>query len=295
MNQFDIVNELLIWIESNLTESLSIDHVANKSGYTKWHLQRMFKAVTGKNLGSYIRGRQLSKSAIALRLTTLSIIDISYLYQFESQQSFTRAFKQQFGETPARYRKANDWDVTGLLPPISLDTEHSPVANYLYQEEMTLYALTGKYRSTLDSFSQSCTLIREALWKEIIDSNKGLPSTIYGVHNVMPSATASDEQMLFYGIGITAENTNAKLYLFEEIIIEAGLYVKFSYRGPSADFQKFILKLYHTCLPSLGLIKRNGMDIEKYYTDKNIKANELSMNITCDYIIPVRRHERSGY
>ncbi|MGO2369369.1 MAG: helix-turn-helix domain-containing protein, partial [Serratia sp. (in: enterobacteria)] len=37
------IRELLVWIEDNLTNPLSLDIVSAKSGYSKWYLQRMFK------------------------------------------------------------------------------------------------------------------------------------------------------------------------------------------------------------------------------------------------------------
>ena len=61
----------------SLDQPLSLDNVAAKAGYSKWHLQRMFKDVTGQAIGAYIRARRLSKSAVALRLTARPILDIA--------------------------------------------------------------------------------------------------------------------------------------------------------------------------------------------------------------------------
>ena len=80
-------------LEGHLDQPLSLDNVAAKAGYSKWHLQRMFKDVTGHAIGAYIRARRLSKSAVALRLTARPILDIALQYRFDSQQTFTRAFK----------------------------------------------------------------------------------------------------------------------------------------------------------------------------------------------------------
>lgn len=93
MNKTIIIHDLLIWIEENLDMSLTLEDISIKAGYSKWHLQRMFKNITGHNLGSYIRGRRLSECAVALRFTGHSILDIGMQYQFDSQQTFTRAFK----------------------------------------------------------------------------------------------------------------------------------------------------------------------------------------------------------
>lgn len=89
----EVIKELLLWIEVNLEKPLLLDDVAIKSGYTKWHLQRVFKQATGLTLASYIRGRRLTKAATELRLTKLPVLTIALRYQFDSQQSFTRRFK----------------------------------------------------------------------------------------------------------------------------------------------------------------------------------------------------------
>lgn len=47
MDQASIIHDLLDWLESHLDQPLALDNVAAKSGYSKWHLQRMFKEVTG--------------------------------------------------------------------------------------------------------------------------------------------------------------------------------------------------------------------------------------------------------
>ena len=106
MDQAGIIRDLLSWLEGHLDQPLSLDNVAAKAGYSKWHLQRMFKDVTGHAIGAYIRARRLSKSAVALRLTARPILDIALQYRFDSQQTFTRAFKKQFSLTPALYRRS---------------------------------------------------------------------------------------------------------------------------------------------------------------------------------------------
>ncbi|VZQ84375.1 Transposon Tn10 TetD protein [Escherichia coli] len=93
-----VIKDVLLWIEHNLDQSLLLDDVANKAGYTKWYFQRLFKKVTGVTLASYIRARRLTKAAVELRLTKKTILEIALKYQFDSQQSFTRRFKYIFKE-----------------------------------------------------------------------------------------------------------------------------------------------------------------------------------------------------
>lgn len=100
----EVIKSLILWIEEHLDEPLYLDRVAQKSGYSKWYIQRMFKEVTGESTAAYIRSRRLLNAAIALRTTTVKISDIAYHFQFDSQQSFSRTFKKYFQQSPIDYR-----------------------------------------------------------------------------------------------------------------------------------------------------------------------------------------------
>lgn len=90
-----VVNEIVRWLESQLqrNEGIKIDTIADKSGYSKWHLQRVFKELKGCTLGEYVRKRRLLEAAKSLREGNLPILDIALQYGFSSQATFTRIFK----------------------------------------------------------------------------------------------------------------------------------------------------------------------------------------------------------
>ncbi|NZC50379.1 helix-turn-helix domain-containing protein [Escherichia coli] len=103
------------YVDSHIIDqSLLLDDVANKAGYTKWYFQRLFKKVTGVTLASYIRARRLTKAAVELRLTKKTILEIALKYQFDSQQSFTRRFKYIFKVTPSYYRRNKLWELEAM-------------------------------------------------------------------------------------------------------------------------------------------------------------------------------------
>lgn len=59
MDQAGIIRDLLSWLDSHLDQPLSLDNVAAKADYSKWHLQRMFKEVTCHAIGAYISRAQI--------------------------------------------------------------------------------------------------------------------------------------------------------------------------------------------------------------------------------------------
>ena len=48
MNTGAIIQDLIDWIDNHLDSRLDIDTVARRAGYSKWHLQRIFKEHTGQ-------------------------------------------------------------------------------------------------------------------------------------------------------------------------------------------------------------------------------------------------------
>lgn len=100
----DILLQVLEYMEKNIIEGLSVEKVSIISGYSKWHLQRLFKHYFGITLGTYIRHRKLSRSAVLLKQHQGNILDVALASGFASQQCYTRAFKRFFGETPNSFR-----------------------------------------------------------------------------------------------------------------------------------------------------------------------------------------------
>jgi len=93
------------FIESNLTNEITLDDVANHIYVSSYHYQRVFSLTTGITIGDYIRNRRLSLAGQDLLLSKNRIIDIAMKYQYDSQESFTKAFTRFHGITPNSARK----------------------------------------------------------------------------------------------------------------------------------------------------------------------------------------------
>ncbi|WP_249662474.1 helix-turn-helix domain-containing protein, partial [Lysinibacillus fusiformis] len=53
----------------------------------------------------YIRIRRLAMAASYLMYSNVSILTIAFTLQFQSQEAFTRAFKEVYALPPGKYRK----------------------------------------------------------------------------------------------------------------------------------------------------------------------------------------------
>lgn len=100
-----VIDSVTKWIMDNLDQRLSIDDIAVKSGYSKWYLQKLFARYHNETLARYIRKKKLACCVSELKYSNAPIIGLAVKYHFESQQSFTRSFKQMMGCTPLYCRK----------------------------------------------------------------------------------------------------------------------------------------------------------------------------------------------
>lgn len=111
-----LVCALSEWIEQHLGRDISLDEVARYSGYSLWHMQKIFRDTTGMSLGRYIRGRKLTSAAHRLRHSQDSIIDIALSYGFASQSHFTYMFRKHFQITPTYYRLTKTVQLPAITP-----------------------------------------------------------------------------------------------------------------------------------------------------------------------------------
>lgn len=99
------VSNVVDFIEEHMGEKMGLESIAQKAGYSKFHLNRIFYKQTGSSIYQYIRNRRLTEAAQKLVETDDSISEIALEACYSSQQAFTQAFKQLYGCPPQQYRK----------------------------------------------------------------------------------------------------------------------------------------------------------------------------------------------
>jgi len=105
MDYIDELDKALSYIEEHLTECLDLDIISSQVNISSFHFHRIFKAVVHETIMEYVRTRRLTIALEELVNTDHRIIEIAMSIGFESQESFTRAFKTYFGITPGKVRK----------------------------------------------------------------------------------------------------------------------------------------------------------------------------------------------
>ncbi len=105
MNWVDQMNEVMGYIERNLTGTIDMDEVGRIAACPGAVFQRIFMLAADLTLTEYIRRRRLSCAAAALVNTRERIVDIAMRYGYDTSDAFCVAFKRLYGVTPQRARR----------------------------------------------------------------------------------------------------------------------------------------------------------------------------------------------
>jgi len=111
-----VIEEVIDYIENHLSETLTMDKIANVAGYSKFHLSRIFKDYVGCSLYQYIQRRRLTEAARLLIDTNMNITDISLIAGYDTQQAFTIAFRKSYQTSPRVYRTKSVFSPLQIRP-----------------------------------------------------------------------------------------------------------------------------------------------------------------------------------
>jgi AraC family transcriptional regulator len=96
---------LLIHIQANLDDDLSLAALSRKAGLSPSHFHRLFKAAIGETPRDYVARLRVERGAFRLLLHDARLVDVALDCGFQNHETFIRAFRRVFGKTPGEYRE----------------------------------------------------------------------------------------------------------------------------------------------------------------------------------------------
>src|SRR5262245_14335503 len=99
------VNRVVDYIREHLAEELSLAGLARVAAFSPYHFHRVFRAISGETLFSFIHRQRIEKAAGALLShADESVLAVALDHGFASAASFARAFKTHFDMSATEWR-----------------------------------------------------------------------------------------------------------------------------------------------------------------------------------------------
>lgn len=95
------------YISLHCTEDLSLENIAAKTGFSKYHFSRLFKDFVGTSFYKYLNERRIDYATNLLLDQSISITEVAVNSGFNSISAFMRMFKIIKGCTPTQFRSLN--------------------------------------------------------------------------------------------------------------------------------------------------------------------------------------------
>lgn len=263
------VQQGIDFVESHLDTEIELSDVAKAAGLSRWHFQRVFKALTNETLKTYIRSRRFARALDQLLDTRLPILDIALASGYETQESFTRAFKMCFRITPGQYRTRGSR--SSFVKKVQLDEDYlrhihrnvSLVPDVYEQRALQLVAVRTLFYG-IDSEKNNLGKKLPPLWAAFLPRLSEVPHAVpgmcYGV--VSPVHTSSDQLQYFAAIEVTQRAALPHGML--ALKVPSARYAKFSHQGPAQGIDSTVNYIYSTWLLSSGTSHSGGVDLEVY-------------------------------
>jgi AraC family transcriptional regulator len=287
LNYLKQVQKGIDYIEANLDFDISLEQVAQEAGISQWHFQRIFKALTNETLKTYIRSRRLANSLDKLLLTQDRIIDIALCAGFESQESFTRAFKKEFGLTPNEYRKLGDKSL--FLKKVQFDTEYlkhinqniTLVPEIYTQPKMQFVGLKTNFYS-VDSEKNNIAKKLPPLWEAFMSRIDEIENIVPGICYGVIQQTRSKTDQLEYYAAIEVAKVGKLPPKMVSVEIPSATYAKFTHWGEVKNLDQTVNYIYSSWLIQSGKRHTYSADLEIYGA-----GYEPGPNGKIDYAIPI--------
>lgn len=265
MEQYPPLEKAVAYIEAHLNENIGLADVSRETGYSYYHMTRLFSSVLGESVGHYINRRRLYKASEQLIYSEQKVIDIALDCGFASSEAFSRAFKAVFGSSPVDYRKAGlDLVMNAKKQLVPEDVSH--IANNISRSPEIVLLEETKIAGLRGTTSLSDNRIPE-LWKQFHSLRKEVFAAPvgYNICETKQTAYTKDGNVLFsVMVGGPVRDFDHLPQELSRKTLSAGRYAVFTHRGTLANLYKTYQYIFGTWLQSTKEEVDDREDFEIY-------------------------------
>jgi AraC family transcriptional regulator len=257
------VAKALWYVENNFASELTLDEIADVAGVSRYHVSRAFGEAIGRPITRYVRGRRLTEAAKALASGATDILTVALESGYGSHEAFTRAFREQFGQTPESVRAQRHVDNLELVEAHNMDMamnhsvlKHLAEPRFETRKAFLVAGLSARYDY------ETCGGGIPAQWQRFAPHLGNVPGQIgndaYGVRY------NSDDSGLDYLCGVEVGEFASLPPELSRVRVPANRYAVFTHRGHISAIRGTWATVWNKWLPQSGHQLADAPDFERY-------------------------------
>src|SRR5688572_6946440 len=258
------VQRVVDYLAEHLDEVLDLETLSRVAHLSPYHFHRVYRGLLGETVNDTVRRLRLRRSAIDLLDRDLGIERTARRAGYTSQAAFTRAFRAEYGEPPARYRSTRrDVEAAGERSSVSYRVEIVELPRL----RVATIEHRGDYRLTSKAFERLMTIAATA-------GLLGRETRTIGIYRDDPESVPKAELRSTACISVpvgwvpTGE--------LGEGHVEGGRYARVVHRGPYSELGTAYDWLYRAWLPASAEELRDLPCLEEYLNDpRQVSVKEL--------------------
>lgn len=269
------VNRVVDYINAHLYETPSIREIGEIANISGFHFHRIFKAIIGENIGSFISRLRLEDVALRLLMSDDSLTDLALKTGYGTKHALSKAFRNHFGVSPSQYR------IQGKKAHYYFrDEEHELID--LKPEVRTISAKTIVYVRIIDVYGSEESYANAwyklgafAKKNNLVDAS----TEFIGLSFDDPEIT-HPSKCRFYA-GFTPNRDVSPEGEFGVQQIRGGKYLVFLHKGPYYKLKNTYYNIFMKWLPQNNIEIKSSVSFEKYlnYLSEEIGEDGLLTEI----------------
>lgn len=183
--------QVCLYIERHLDKPLSLETLSVIAHSSPYHFHRQFSAYSGVPLYRYIQWLRLRRACWRLAFNPQEkIIDIALDAGFQNPESFSRAFRSAFAQSPSQFRQQPDWREWHRRVPKHTLQEQYPMDVNIIQLPTTQVAML-RHRGSPDLVNE--TAGKFIAWRKVSGLSPVTSCETWGVSWDDPAATPAED------------------------------------------------------------------------------------------------------
>lgn len=274
--------KVLDYIEAHLEEPLSVERLAEVAHFSRFHFHRQFADYLGVSVARYVLLMRLRRASFQIAFNRkIRVIDIALDAGFENPESFTRAFRSAFGQSPTAFRREPDWESWHERCWFRIPEREMTVNVEIVEFEPTRIAVL-EHRGPTDTLNG--TVGRFIEWRKATTLSPKDSHRTFGIAYDNPD-TCPPADFRFDVCGEVKADVPSNAWGVIEKLIPGGRCARVRHLGSHMRLGESIYPMYRHWLPQSGEELR---DFPLYFHYVNLLPDTAEGDLITDIYLPLK-------